>query len=124
MNIETIKRYLAIADPFLPVYFDFCNCAPTTVASWRGSYSEPAIGWCVTGRNGNEQAPTVKELLDELTLATHGKIYVGWKGGNYTYTDKDTLHVDNQGEYTETEIVSVEVGSSRVTLHTRQQESE
>lgn len=124
MNIENIKRYLAIADEKLPVYFDFCNCAPTTVASWRGVYAEPAIGWCVTGYGGNGKAPTVKELLDELCLATSGKMYSGWKGGDFTYNDKDTLHVDNQGECTDTEIISVEVCSSRITLHTRNQESD
>lgn len=119
MNIGTIKKYLAVADKSVTVYFDFCGCMPTEIASWRGTYDEPAIGWCATG---DGKAPTVKEFIAELEVATSGKVYTGWKGGNFTYTESSTLHVDNRGESTNTEIIAVEVGEYDVIIHTRKQE--
>ena len=119
MDIKTIKKYLAAAKAETPVYFDFCNCVPTGISSWRGIYSEPAIGWSPTGYSGSGEAPTVKDFLDELGVATSGKIYTGWKGGGYSYNEDDTLHVDNRGESTNTEIISVEIGEYQVILHTR-----
>jgi hypothetical protein len=123
MNIGTIKKYLAAADETLPVYFDFCGCVPTEIGSWRGVYAEPAIGWAATGYSGDGKALTVKEFVAELNLATSGKIYTGWKGGDFTYNDHHVLHVDNRGESTNTEIIAVEVGEYDVTIHTRKQEA-
>jgi hypothetical protein len=113
MNIGTIKKYLAVAKKDLPVQFDFCNCRPVTVSSWRGIYAEPTIGWSTEGET------TVDQFLTELNLATSGKIYEGWKGGDFQYDDNSPLHVDNPGRYTLTEIVAVEVTEWDVILHTR-----
>jgi hypothetical protein len=121
MNIGTIKKYLSVADETLPVYFDFCGCVPTEIGSWRGIYAEPAIGWDSTGYSGGAKAPTVKEFLAELNLATSGKVYKGWKGGEFTYDDTNILHVDNRGDNTSTEIIAVEIGEYEVTIHTRKQ---
>jgi hypothetical protein len=107
-----------------PVYFDFCDCIPTKISSWRGVYSDPAIGWFPSGYSGDEKAPTVQEFLAELSTATSGKIYTGWKGGEFSYNDGHTLHVDNWGDSTNTEIIAVELGEYYVTLHTRKQEAD
>lgn len=121
MKIGTIKKYLEHANPEVEVIFDFCRCFPTTVKSWRGIYAEPAIGWSV-GRysGGREVQPlSVKNFLKELNLATSGNVYTGWKGGDFTYTDEDTLHVDNAGDCTHTEISYVEIGDYAIILHTQ-----
>jgi len=122
MNIGEVKRMLRKADPSLTVYFGFASCVPTTVGSWRGIYAEPAIGWAPSGRNGDGVAPTVAALLEELERATDGRRYSGWKGGKYAYRDSDTLHVDNPGDCTNTEISRVELQDWRVILHTTYEE--
>ena len=119
MKIKTIKNLLSLADKNIPVIFDFCGCVPTTVSSWRGVYREPAIGWAATGYSGGGDQITVEEFLAELEKATSGKVYIGWKGGEFTYTNENTLHVDNPGEWTSTEITAVEVGEYSVILHTK-----
>jgi hypothetical protein len=118
MNIERIKKFLLQANADALVYFDFCDCVPLGISSWRGKYDEPAIGWSPSGYSGNGKAPTAKEFLCELDLATSGMIYTGWKSGDFSYTEQSVLHVDNPGEYTNTEIISVEIGEHQIVLHT------
>ncbi len=121
MKIGEIKKHLQQAKSDMPVYFDFCHCVPTKIDNWRGICAEPAIGWSPSGYSGVGKAPTVQEFVDELNIATSGKIYTVWKGNDFTFTydDSHTLHVDNLGDKTKTEITSIEVGEWCVTIHTR-----
>lgn len=118
MNIGDIKNRLKLANNSLPVYFDFCECVPTTIDSWRGNYEEPAIGWAASGYSGKGEAPTAQQFLDELKLATSGISYQGWHGGEYVYTDEAQLYVDNPGDCTRTKIIAIEILNDRVILHT------
>lgn len=102
MTIGELIDALKIVSPDARVLFDFCACRPTVVRSWRGVYAEAALGWSST-----EPAPTVAELTQRLEQATDGRVFSGWKGGDYRYTRSTTLHVDNQGECTDTEIRAV-----------------
>jgi hypothetical protein len=106
------------------VYLNFCRCVPTTVGSWRGIYAEPALGWQPAGYSGNvKEYPTVASLIVELEKAIDGREYTGWKGGEYTYDGSETLHIDNSGDCTNTEIVRVEVKEwGEVVLHTATEE--
>ena len=122
MKIGAIKEKLKTADQTHSVYFGFAGCVPTTVDSWRGIYAEPALGWAPSGYSGNGKAPTVADLLEELNKATDGREYTGWKGGEYRYSDGDTLHVDNPGDSTNTEITWVELKGWCVVLHTSHEE--
>lgn len=119
MKIAELLHDLRRAKLDAEVRFDFAGCAPTTVASSRGDYSKPALGWCATSYSGNGKAPTVAELIAELERATDGREYTGWKGGEYTYTLSDPLCVDNPGDWTDTQLVRVEDLEWRVILHTR-----
>lgn len=102
----------------LRVFYDFVNCIPTTVDSWRGIYAEPALGWEPSGYSGNvNKYPTVESLLKELE-SVRGNRYDGWKGGEYYYTGNETLHVDNPGDANDTIIERVEVKPGEVTLVT------
>lgn len=114
MKIGELKDALRMCQKDADVVFDFCGCIPGFVASWRGSYDEPAISW----HNQDGKQTTVADLLQELDLATSGKEYGGWKGGNYRYNDNHELHVDNPGECHDTEILSAEPDGVRVVLHT------
>ena len=104
MKIKEIMALVKDANPEGDVYFDFCNCRPTTAHSWRGSYDEPAIGWAQAG-----SCTSVADFLNELAELISGKTYYGWKGGEYSYNEDQTLHVDNPGCYTDTEIIDVKI---------------
>ena len=107
MNIGQVKEILSRAAGDSYVYYDFCNCVPTKIDSWRGIYAEPALGWCDIGRSGDGTNITVSQLLDELKKATDGRTYHGWKGGEYSYNDKSPLHIDNPGDYSDTFITEI-----------------
>lgn len=105
------------------VQFDFANCVPGQIASWRGIYSEPALGWKATGYSragggSQDAAPTVGLLVAELLNATDGREYEGWKGGDFTYRLSSPLHVDNPGDYSKTAIVGVDDRDYYVVLQT------
>lgn len=102
------------------VYLDFARCVPTTVKSWRGVYAEPALGWEPAGYSGNVKVyPTVGSLIAELESAIDGREYTGWKGGEYAYDGSETLHIDNPGDCSNTEITRVEVKKwGEVIIHT------
>ena len=118
MTVGQVLEQLRTAKNDSVVYFDFADCAPTTVDSWRGIYADPAIGWTPTGYSGDGKAPTVASLIGELEKAIDGRLYTGWKGGDYRYTENSTLHVDNSGDYSQTEIVRIEDREWCVIIHT------
>ena len=123
ISIREILRELKHADPTRVVRYDFVGCVPTTVESWRGVYSEPALGWAATGYSSIAQRQplhTVGDLVSELEAVVQGREHEGWKGGEFSYGPDQTLHVDNPGDCNHTMIVGVEIGSYDVTLLTAQ----
>ena len=119
MTINEILKELRRAKPDGRVYLSFCRCVPTTVRSWRGIYAEPALGWQPGGYSCDvKEYPTAASLIAELERAIDGREYTGWKGGEYKYAGNETLHVDNSGDCTNTEIQRVEVKEWEVVLHT------
>ena len=123
MTIGEIIDSLSQFEQGLCVNFDFCQCAPTKVDSWRNGYHIPTLGWTPTGYSSSTtDTVTVAALLQELRSAIDGRKYNGWKGGEYTYTRDDDLQVDNPGDATFTEITQIEADNSpygSVILHTR-----
>lgn len=105
---EVIQGLEAIDDKSLHVYYNFANIFPTSVDSWRGIYEQPALGWADGGLRQDIIAPTVAELLIELKNSVNGKVYTGWKGGEYVFSKDQTLHVDNPGDFSSTEISAIE----------------
>jgi hypothetical protein len=122
--MKTINELLAILrdapEPEKRVYFDFGRCVPTTVDSWRGSYDEPSLGWQPAGYSGTvREYPTVQSLITELEEAISGRTYCGWKGGEFSYSGTEPLHIDNPGDCTHTEIVRVTIATwGEVVIHT------
>lgn len=120
---ELLKILRNAPKPEARVVFGFARCVPTSVDSWRGIYAEPALGWAAGGHNGNvKEYPTVASLISELEDSI-GEEYSGWKGGEYYYDGNETLHIDNPGDYTNTEITQVEVSEwgGEVIIHTEKQ---
>lgn len=126
MTIGELKGILtSIEDKSKYVKFDFCNCRPTRIDSWRGAYAEAALGWTPTGYSAHDSETkhyiTVQELIVELERGT-SSVYGGWKGGDYYYDDRSPLHIDNPGDCTHTEIASVEVCKNSVIIHTKKED--
>lgn len=94
-----------------PVYFDFCQCVPTSLASYRRFYDHLAIGFETDGQM------TVEALLADLRRAIGG-VFDGYKGGEYTMTENTPVWVANWGRYTQTAIVAVRRTSFCVLLET------
>jgi hypothetical protein len=124
MKIKELLKILREAKQDISVYFDFCSCVPTTVGSWRGIYAEPALGWQASGYSGNvKNHPTVASLILELEKAIDGREYTGWKGGEYSYSEESELHIDNNGDCTNTEISHITNNGWSLTIHTKYKES-
>jgi hypothetical protein len=105
------------------VYFDFGSAVPTTLDSWRGSYSELALGYKLSGYDNEDEhfANVIAEaLLNELKSALN-KSFVGWKGGDYTMGENTPVWVANQGNSGDTAIVDVIDDGWRLILITQYQ---
>ena len=48
-TINSLIKELKIFKLDSYVYFDFCECVPSCINSYRGIYTEPALGWRPTG---------------------------------------------------------------------------
>lgn len=107
------------------VCFDFGSAVPTTCDSYRGDFSQCALGYRLTGYDNDEHHfndSTVQGLIDELEK-TIGSTFDGWKGGEYTMTEDTQLWVSNPGNSDETVITSITDDGWRVIIHTRFEES-
>ena len=101
MRIKEILSALENVDSTKYIYFDFCKLNPTVIDSWRGSYNLPAIGFT------DREAKTVAEFITELNTAISGKLYHGYKGGEYLFNAYQDLYVDNYGIFSETMVTGV-----------------
>ena len=103
MTIGEVINVLKLAKWDMPVRFAFCGLSPTKVDSWCGIYNEASIGF------DESSAVTVKGMLHDLEGVVGGKLFSGYRGGQYQYTIDTPLHVDNYGRCTDTIIKSVEI---------------
>lgn len=103
------------------VEFDFASAIPTTLDSWRGDYSQLALGFRLSGYDSDEDhhaSITAKDLLTELKGAI-GKSYYGWKGGDYTMSKSTDVWVTNSGNCGHTVITNVIDAGYKLILETR-----
>ena len=98
MDIREVIEKLKKMPSDRNVFFNFCHCVPTTVDSWRGIYSELALGWDMPSY---DKIITVAGLIKELESA------ITQKGGDFSYNLDSPLHIDNPGKYTLTEIEDI-----------------
>jgi hypothetical protein len=97
----------------MEVRFEFARMFPTTIKSWRGDYSQLAIGYADTAK----EEVTVGDLLKKLKEAD-GKTYDGYKGGNYLMSANTFVWVDNWGKFTETGILDINEFDGEVFIRT------
>ena len=102
LNLGQLIDALGRHDPKASVGYDFCRLAPAGPWSYRGYYDHLALGFNTTARR-----PTVDELLIVLRGAV-GKVFEGYKGGNYTMTRATPVWVAQWGDTSETRIAAVE----------------
>ena len=124
---ELILKLESVKDTSLPVRFDDEKLKPTGLGSWRGSYKELAINYegaqscldqpgpdckmdeyghdykCECGRDEKAHStslpenPSAQNLLNVLNLAK-GKVFEGYKGGDFTMGKTTPVWVANYGE--------------------------
>ena len=102
--IEALKKL----PPEAELRYDFGYCYPTGFHSYRGDYSELALGFDASGHgftNSND-FPTVAEILKKAEDAL-GSEFTGWKGGDFTMYDTTPLWMDNYGDWSSTAIVGI-----------------
>lgn len=106
------------------VVFDFGTAYPTGFSSWRGSYDELAINYALSGYDqwegkdnmwGSMKLKDFKELIDK----TLGETMEGWKGGDFTMTEKTPVWVANDGNVGNTGVVGILSHSYCVTILTK-----
>lgn len=91
------------------ICFDFASAIPTTLDSWRGAYEELALGYNLSGYDNNQNHSfnnTASNLLTELKSAL-GKVFTGWKGGDFVMDENTPVWVDNPGNANNTGIIDV-----------------
>jgi hypothetical protein len=108
---ELIKQ-LSTCNPDARVQFDFCDLRPTILRSYRGYYDQLALGW---EEDGNR---TVGELLEERKAAV-GKVYEGYKGGEFTMNEETPEWVSGYGRASGMAIKRVKDFEYYVVLTTR-----
>lgn len=118
-TINKVLECLREANLDATVTFSFGNCKPTKVDSWRGIYSEPALGFSSDIYDPNV---TAESLISELEKSISGETYHGYKGGEFKFSGNDQLHIDSYGEYSETEIDKIEVHDGYVVIHTHHED--
>ncbi len=121
---EKSKEQEEERDEPMQVDYDFGTCIPTKLASWRGNYSELALGYMLSGYDNDKDhfaKTTVHELLAEMKSAM-GKVFDGWKGGEFMMGENTPVWVDNQGNASNTAIIDIVDDGWRVLIMTQYHE--
>jgi hypothetical protein len=93
--------------------FDFAHVTPLCLTSFRGYYEDLAIEFSDAPR----EYVTVAEFLTTLKEAV-GKVYTGYKGGDYKMTRNTRIWVANYSHTSNTTIIGVRPCDYMVVLHT------
>jgi len=95
------------------ICFDFGGFAPTEFASYRGDYSELAIGYSLDRRKE-------VSLKDFIALAEKQpyKTYEGYKGGSFMMKPTTPVFVDNWGEWSQCAVIGVIDAGYKVVIST------
>jgi hypothetical protein len=116
LSLGALIEKLSKCEMTARVYFDFCRLSPTSVNSYRGFYDHLAIGFADVQYDATKK---VGELLTELRACV-GKVFSGYKGGDYRMTEKTPVWVANWSETSDTVIVGVlREGEHSVVILTR-----
>jgi len=81
--------------------------------SWRGVYSELTLDYDIGGKD-----VTLGELLKDLETSIKGKVFRGYKGGNYRMNIDTPVWADPSGVYNQRMIIGVEDTEDCIMLKT------
>lgn len=112
LRLGDIIEALEQAPPDAAVVFDFCGFTPDGIDSWRGVYSDLAIGCGERHRH-----VPVRDFLNVLRDAD-GKVFTGYKGGDYRMGLETPVWVSNYGDADSTAVVRVTHNRYQAVLHT------
>ena len=115
--ISKCEKILRIADrgAEMSVSFDFEYAQPTTLNSWRGVYSDLALGFDFA--NADVLLPAFIAMLK----SADGAVMKGYKGGDYTMRLSTPVWVANYGHSGNTAVVGVLEEAWRVVIVTEYQ---
>lgn len=94
------------------VYYDFCSIYPLSIDSWRSQYDQLALDW-----NTGDNPLTASSFLKVLKNA-NGKIFEGYKGGDFLMNLDTLVYIDNYSEVTYTIITDIIVKSHFLQINT------
>lgn len=117
MTVRQLLDALRPIDQSLPIVYGFCALSPTKPDSWRGVYSELALGY---SREPDGPGVTVAEVVQWLT-DTYGSAYTGYKGGDFIMGPDTEVWVDNWGQYTRTSIAGITADEYEAVIQTEAQ---
>jgi hypothetical protein len=86
------------------VVYDFGYMCPTSIDSWRGSYSELALNY---ESFKSEDKELTRDRFIVMLKDAVGKTFTGYKGGDFTMTEETPIWVANYGESCNTAVVGV-----------------
>lgn len=98
---KLIDSLRAVRDQQKSLSFDFGGFVPHSINSYRGYYNHLAISYV-----GPEKECTVAMLL-KVTEDALGRVYSGYKGGDFRMHMETPVWASNRGECHSTAIVSV-----------------
>ena len=94
MTLGQMIKVLETCDPSHRVQYDFCDTYPSGFFSYRGYYEDGCLGWKSIH---DEYTPIfVADFLKLLKQAV-GKIFQGYKGGDYRMGNDTVVWVSNYG---------------------------
>lgn len=110
---EFLKKLSAIKDKSKEVRFSFAYYRPTSFHSYRGIYSEIALGY-----TDESNIITVQELIS-IVKKSIGVKFPGYKGGDFRMTENTPVWIDNQSMASSTALVDVVEDRYGVYLETK-----
>lgn len=102
LDLGEIIRMLERCPKEAAIGFDFGGTTPTKCHSYRGYYTDLAIGFDLDAYPG----PLVSEVLADLKHAV-GRAFTGWKGGEFIMREGSRVWVANPGKTSGTVVVDV-----------------
>lgn len=114
MTLGGLIQDLEACNQDADIMFDFGYFEPSHLMSWRGIYAELALGY--KGSTFSSKTK-VKAILKDAKQAV-GRVYEGYKGGDFEMNHGTRIHIDNYGEYSETHLVGIGIQWGTVILRT------
>lgn len=111
---ELILKLEACPNPDAEVYYEFHGLFPTSIDSWRGSYSELALNVSGSLDRYSAGAPLQVSALLTILKEAVGKTFTGYKGGEYLMGKTTPVWVANYGATgSETAVIDVRYDGSQ-----------